>query len=36
MWESWLRPLGWEDILEDGMATHFRILACRIPMDRGV
>ena len=24
----------WEDALEEGMATHSSILACRIPMDR--
>ena len=35
MWETWVRSLGWEDPLEEGMATHFRILAWRIPMDRG-
>ena len=27
--------LGWDDPLEKGMATHFSILAWRIPMDRG-
>ena len=27
--------LGWEGVLEEGMATHSRILAWRIPMDRG-
>ena len=27
--------LGWEDHLEEGMATHSSILAWRIPMDRG-
>ena len=27
--------LGWEDPLEEGMTTHFSILAWRIPMDRG-
>ena len=27
--------LRWEDPLEEGMATHSRILAWRIPMDRG-
>ena len=27
--------LDWEDPLEEGMATHFSILAWRIPMDRG-
>ena len=27
--------LGWEDLLEEGMAMHFSVLAWRIPMDRG-
>ena len=27
--------LGWEDPLEEDMATHFSILAWRIPKDRG-
>ena len=27
--------LGWEDPLEEGMATHSSILAWKIPMDRG-
>ena len=27
--------LGWEDPLEEGMATHSNILAWRIPRDRG-
>ena len=31
----WVRSLGWEDPLEAGMATHFSILAWRIPKDRG-
>ena len=35
MQETWVRSLGWEDPLEEGMATHFSILARRIPMDRG-
>ena len=26
--------MGWEDPLEEGMATHFNILAWKIPMDR--
>ena len=30
-----VRSLGWEDRLEEGMATHSSILAWRIPMDRG-
>ena len=32
--ETWVRSLGWEDPLEEGMATHSSILAWRIPMDR--
>ena len=35
MWETWVRLLGWEDPLEEGMATHSSILAWRIPIDRG-
>ena len=35
MWETWVRPLGWEDPLEDGMAIHSSIPAWRIPMDKG-
>ena len=33
--ETWVRSLGWEDPLEEGMATHSSILAWRIPVDRG-
>ena len=33
--ETWVRSLGWEDSLEEGMATHSSILAWRIPTDRG-
>ena len=33
--ETWAQFLGWEDPLEEGMATHSGILAWRIPMDRG-
>ena len=33
--ETWVRSLGWEDPLEEGMAPHSSILAWRIPMDRG-
>ena len=29
--ETWVQCLGWEDPLEDGMATHSNILAWRIP-----
>ena len=31
---TWLRSLGWEDPLEEGIATHSSILAWSIPMDR--
>ena len=31
MQEIWVKPLGWEDLLEEGMTTHSRILAWRIP-----
>ena len=31
MRETPVRSLGWEDPLEEGMATHCSILACRIP-----
>ena len=34
MWETWVQSLGWEDPLEQGMATHSSILVWRIPMDR--
>ena len=33
--EMWLRSLGWEDPLEEGMVTHSNTVAWRIPMDRG-
>ena len=29
--ETWVRSLGWEDLLEKGKATHSSILAWRIP-----
>ena len=32
--ETWVQSLGWEDPLEEGMATHSSILAWRISMDR--
>ena len=31
--EIWVRSLGWEDPLEEDMATHSNVLA--YPMDRG-
>ena len=35
MWETRVQSLDWDDPLEKGMATRSRILAWRIPMDRG-
>ena len=35
MQETWVQFLGWEDSLEEGMATHSSILAWGIPVDRG-
>ena len=35
MLETWVRSLGWEDLLEEDMAIHCSILAWRICMDRG-
>ena len=29
--KDWVRLLGWEDLLEEGMAAHSSILAWRIP-----
>ena len=29
--DTWVRPLGWKDPLEKGMATHFSVPAWRIP-----
>ena len=29
--EMWVQSLGWEDPLEEGVATHSSILAWRIP-----
>ena len=29
--ETWVRSLGWEDLLEKEMATHSSILAWKIP-----
>ena len=33
MQETWVQSLGWEDTLEEGMATHSSFLAWRIPMN---
>ena len=35
MQETWVGSLGWEDPLQEGMATHSSVLAWRIPKDRG-
>ena len=35
MWETWVQSLGWDDPLEETMATYSSILAWRISMDRG-
>ena len=35
MQKTLFQSLGWEDPLEEGMATHSSILAWRIAMDRG-
>ena len=34
MQETWVQSLGWEDPLEEGMATHSSILAWGIPTNR--
>ena len=36
MWETWVRSLGWEDPLEEGMATHSGIFAWRIHGQRSL
>jgi len=35
MRETWIRFLGWEELLEEGMATHSNIPSRRISMHRG-
>ena len=35
MWQTWVRSLGWEDPLEEDMATHSSTLAWGNPVDRG-
>ena len=34
VWQTWFHSLGWENPLEEGVATQSSILAWRIPMDR--
>ena len=29
MRETWVQPLGWEEPLEESMATHSSIVACK-------
>ena len=36
MQEIWVQSLGWEDPLEEGMATHSSILIWRLPTDRSL
>ena len=36
MRETLVRSVGWEDPLEEAVATHSSIFAWRIPMDTGV
>ena len=36
MWETWVRSLGWEDPLEEGMAIHSSILAWRSQEQRSL
>ena len=31
MWETWVQSLGWEDLLEKEMGTHYSTLAWKIP-----
>ena len=31
MQKTWVQSLGWEDALEEGMATHSHILVWRFP-----
>ena len=36
MWETWVRSLGWEDPLEEEMATYSSILTWKIPWTEGL
>ena len=36
MWETWFRPLGWEDPLEKGKATQLTILAGKSQGERSL
>ena len=35
MQENWVRSLGWEDSLEEGMATPLQYCCLENPIDRG-
>ena len=35
MGKTWVQSLGWENPMEEGMATRSSILTWRIPIDRG-
>ena len=35
MQETWVRSLGWDNPLEEGLATHSSTLAWRIPVGGG-
>ena len=35
VWETWVRPLVWEDALEKGMVTYTSILAWKFPWRGG-
>ena len=35
MWDTWVRSLGWEDLLEEGKATPSSILVWKMPLDGG-
>ena len=35
MWKTWIQSLGWEDPLQETLATCSSVLAWRISLDRG-
>ena len=35
MQETWVQSLGWDDPLEEDIATHASVFAWRSPMERG-
>ena len=34
MWETWVQSLGWEDPLEESMATHSSMTLAELPLPR--